>query len=75
MEGTVDDADTAEALARTYADEECVGELGAEVSVERTDGGWVVEFRTHTFSDTYEHRIRITTEGNVFGHERSSRFD
>ncbi|QIO23791.1 hypothetical protein [Haloarcula sp. JP-L23] len=75
MRGTVDDADTAAALALGYADEECVGEPGDVSSVERDDGRWVVEFETHTFSDTYEHRVRITTEGNVFGHERSSRFD
>ncbi|WP_336000356.1 hypothetical protein [Halorientalis halophila] len=73
MEGTVSEAETATELAEAYADEHCVGELGDVLDVERAEGVWVVEFRTHTYADAYDHRVRITTEGDVFGHERLDR--
>lgn len=75
MKGTVEDAETAEEVARDFADENCVGELGDVLDVRRTEDCWIVEFRTHTFSDKYEHRIKIATVGNVFSHDRKYRLD
>lgn len=73
MGDEVPDADTATEFAEDYADEECVGQLGDVVEVADRDSMWVVEFRTHTFSDVYTHRIAITKSvGNVVNHERSN---
>lgn len=72
MESQVQTAESAEAIAETYADEECVGTLGEVIDVTREDDLWVVEFRTHTFSKAYIHRIEITSSvGNVISHERN----
>jgi hypothetical protein len=72
----VPDEQTAREIAEAYADAECVGEFGAVTDVESRNGEWEVVFETHTFSETYTHRLRITERvGNVIAHERSSRFD
>lgn len=73
MEGDVQDAEMARYLARDYADENCVGELGEILDVRYEESVWRVEFRTHTFADEYDHRVRIAPVGNVFGHERTKR--
>lgn len=73
--GEVRDRETAVELAKDYADEECVGQFGETVDVRREDSSWVVEFKTHTYSDEYVHRLKITSTGNVYAHERSNRFD
>lgn len=73
--GDVQDADEAKAIALDYADEECVGEPGDVLDVTREDSDWIVEFRTHTFSDAYEHRVRISRVGNLFSHERATRLE
>lgn len=72
MSSDVVDADGAARIAREYANEECVGEFGEVLDVHDADGVWVVEFRTHTFSDAYDHRVRVNGVGNVFSHERST---
>lgn len=72
MEGTVGDSDTAAALAREYADEECVGEFGEVTSVDHEDDVWSVGFTTHTFSEAFDHRVKVSREGNVYAHERST---
>lgn len=70
----VPDADAARDIAEPYAAEECVGTLGEVREVTREDDVWVVEFETHTFSDVFRHRIRITgSVGNVISHEREKR--
>ncbi|WP_225336481.1 hypothetical protein [Halomicrobium urmianum] len=72
MGDDVPDAETATGIAEDYADEECVGQLGDVVEVVEREAEWIVEFRTHTFSDAYTHRLTITKSvGNVVGHERS----
>jgi hypothetical protein len=59
-------------IAESYAKEECVGTLGKIVNVVREDGSWIVELRTHTFSEEYTHRIEITEAvGNIIGHDRT----
>lgn len=71
MRDEVRDGEQASALAREYADDDCVGELGEVLDVRREDGVWIVEFRTHTFADQFDHRVRITAAvGNVISHER-----
>lgn len=71
MHDDVPDPETAREIADEYADTECVGELGDIVDVEERDSEWIVEFRTHTFSDAYTHRIQITKSvGNVITHDR-----
>ncbi|WP_123538232.1 hypothetical protein [Halosimplex salinum] len=75
MKGEVRDRETAVELAKEYADEECVGQWGDVTDVRQTDGSWVVEFRTHTYSDEYEHRIEMNHVGNVFTHDRSGRLE
>lgn len=73
MGDDVPDAEEATGIAEVYADEECIGQFGDVVEVADRDSRWVVEFRTHTFSDTYTHRITITKSvGNVANHERSN---
>lgn len=75
MEDEVDEREAIE-IAEDYADEECVGELGETLDVTKEDGSWIVEVRTHTFSDSYDHRVKITaTVGNIISHERDDRFD
>lgn len=70
------DKDRAIEIARAYADEECVGELGEVLDAHKEAGDWVVDFRTHTFSDAYDHRVTITAAvGNVISHERKDRFE
>lgn len=72
MSDDIQDAETAIDVATEYADAECVGELGEVIDARREENVWVVEFRTHTFSDAYEHRVRITASvGNVISHDRS----
>lgn len=75
MNGDIENEETAEDVAREYADEDCVGELGEVLDVQRDDTDWIVEFRTHTFSDSYDHRVRISQVGNVYAHERADRLD
>lgn len=71
MSEDVPDADAAIEIAEEYADAECVGQPGDVVEVEERESEWVVEIRTHTYSDAYRHRIRITRSvGNVIGHDR-----
>lgn len=73
MTDRVQDADTAEAIAENYASQECVGTFGEVIDVTRDDSTWIVEFRTHTFSEEYVHRIEITdTVGNVITHDRKA---
>lgn len=74
MEWEVDERDAAADLVTEYADEKCVGELGEIQSVEQEESCWIVEFRTHTFSDEYDHRIRVSPVGSVYSHERLDRF-
>lgn len=75
MGGEVD-KNTAIEIATDYADEECVGQPGDILDVHKEDGNWIVEFRTHTYADSYDHRVRITTSvGNVISHERKDRLD
>lgn len=70
------DEETAIEIAETYADEGCVGELGEILAVTSSDANWIVEFRTHTYDDFYDHRVVITkTVGNIISHDRSDRFD
>mgnify|MGYP005852717017 CR=1 FL=1 len=68
--------DTAIEIASDYADEECVGQLGEILDAYQEDSTWIVEFRTHTYADSYDHRVKITsTVGNIVSHERLSKFD
>lgn len=68
--GDVQTTDDAIEMAREYADGECIGELGEILDVRSAEHDWIVEFRTHTFDDEYDHRVRISRVGNVFKHER-----
>jgi hypothetical protein len=70
MEGKITDTDTAVEIARDYSDDECVGEFGEVLEARRENNDWIVEFRTHTFSDTYKHRVQLSPIGNVFSHDR-----
>jgi len=70
MKGEVREEQTAVEVTRDYAAEECVGEWGAVTDVQEDDETWIVEFETHTYSDEYEHRLKINRAGNVFAHER-----
>ncbi|MFB6301467.1 MAG: hypothetical protein ABEH78_01195 [Haloferacaceae archaeon] len=75
MGGQVD-RERAIEIARDYADGECVGELGEVLDAAKENDLWIVEFRTHTFSDSYDHRLKITVSvGNVVSHERKDRLD
>ncbi|SEO90303.1 hypothetical protein SAMN04487948_10748 [Halogranum amylolyticum] len=68
--------DAAIEITEAFADSECVGRFGEITEVAERDTVRLVEFQTHTLSETYTHRIRITTSvGNVVTHDRSSRFD
>jgi hypothetical protein len=72
----VPDERSARAVAEAYADTECVGQFGAVTDVGKRNGEWEVVFETHTTSEAYTHRVRISERaGTVIGHERSSRFD
>ena len=71
MKGEITDADTAVEIAKDYADEECVGELGEVLDASRENNNWSVEFRTPTFSDTYKHHVQLSPIGNVFSHDRT----
>lgn len=73
MKGEIEDSDTAIEIAKDYADVECLGELGEVRDARRESKNWIVEFRTHTFSDTYEHRVQLSPVGNVFSHDRTDR--
>lgn len=76
MAGHGTDRETAVEIAKAYADEECTGEFGEVTDVDNRESDWQIEFKTHTFSDTYTHRIKVTKSvGNVVAHDRSSRFD
>lgn len=71
MADRVQDADTAETIAENYAAQECVGTFGGVIDVTRDDSTWIVEFRTHTFSEEYVHRVEITeTVGNIITHDQ-----
>lgn len=73
MADDVRERDEAVAIAEEYADRECVGQLGEITDVEERDESWTVEFRTHTFSETYAHSVTVTKSvGNVISHEHSS---
>lgn len=73
MENRIQNADDAESIAEDYADEECVGTTGEVIDVTREDSAWIVEVRTHTFSEAYVHRIEITASvGNVVAHDRKA---
>ncbi|WP_152420654.1 hypothetical protein [Halorubrum tebenquichense] len=76
MSEDVPDQETASELAKEYADNECVGQLGDITDIEERDAEWQIEFETHTLSDTHTHRIRITKfAGNVISYDRLSRFE
>lgn len=76
MSDDVPDEQTAIEIAETYADSECIGQLGDITDIGERDTEWLVEFETHTLSDTYTHRVRIPKSvGNVISHDRSSRFE
>lgn len=71
MADEVTNAETAEAIAAKYADEECVGTMGEVTDVKQEDSTWVVEFKTHTFSEAFVHRVEITESvGNIVSHDR-----
>lgn len=71
MGNEVQNVETAEDVAESYADEECLGTLGEVVDVTRNDDVWIVEFRTHTISDRFTHEIEITDRvGNIISHDR-----
>lgn len=73
MTDRVQDADTAETIAENYAAKECVGTLGEVIDVSCDDSTWIVEFRTHTLSEEYVHRVEITgAVGNVIAHDRNA---
>lgn len=70
------DEHTAKEIAKEYADEECVGEFGEVLDTRKKEGIWIVDCRTYTFSDSYDHRVRIAVAtGNVISHERKDRLD
>ncbi|UOO96771.1 hypothetical protein MUK72_14580 (plasmid) [Halococcus dombrowskii] len=71
MGDEITDTDTAVEIAKDYADDECVGELGEILDARRENNDWIIEFRTHTFSDTYKHRVQMSPIGNVFSHDRT----
>jgi hypothetical protein len=71
MDDTVHNTETATEVAKAYADDECLGEVDEIVHTTQSGSGWVVEFVTQTFTDTYKHRVRINPPGNVFSHERT----
>lgn len=76
MSDDVPDKEAVIEIAEEYADTECVGEFGDIVEVDERENEWIIVFRTHTFSDAYSHRIRITSAvGNVVAHERSNQFE
>lgn len=73
MNEDVPNRETAIEIAATYAERECVGTFGDVTETEEEDAEWIVEFQTHTFSDAYTHRIRISKSvGNVLSHDRTS---
>jgi len=70
------DKENAIEIAQDYADEECVGQIGDILDAYKENGNWLVEFRTHTYSDSYDHQVTITaTVGNVISHKRGNRLD
>lgn len=71
MAGEIEDADRAIEVVRNYADDECVGEFGEVLDARQENNNWTVEFRTHTFSDRYKHRVQLSPIGNVFSHDRT----
>lgn len=73
--GEVENTDSAIQIAKEYAAEECVGQFGEILDASEENNGWAVEFRTHTYSDTYDHRLRLNRVGNVFSHERGDRIE
>lgn len=78
MSGDSTNRDEAIEITKKFAeeDERCAGEFGDIIDIRRDDNVWIVEFRTHTFSDTYTHQIRITRSvGNVISYERESKFE
>jgi hypothetical protein len=75
MEGEIEEPDTAIERARDYAADNCVGELGEVLDARQENNRWIVEFRTHTFADAYEHRVQLSRIGNVVSHDRPSRFE
>jgi len=73
--GDIDKEDAIE-IAQDYADDECVGQFGDILNASKEDSTWNVEFRTHTYGDSYDHRVTITaTVGNVISHERGNRLN
>lgn len=73
--GNVDKEEVIE-IAQDYADEECLGEFGGVLDAYKEEKGWIVEFRTHTYSDSYDHRVTVTTTvGNIISHERGPRLN
>lgn len=70
MTGELLDREGAIDAAREYATEECIGQFGEVIDVERDNDDWSVRFRTHTYADEYVHRVRINRVGNVYAYER-----
>lgn len=50
-----------------------MGPLGEVIEVTREESIWIVEFRMHTLSEEFVHRIEITAPvGNVITHDRNA---
>jgi UDP-N-acetylglucosamine transferase subunit ALG13 len=70
------DKETATKIATEYADEECIGEFGKILDTFRENNAWIVEFRTHTFDDSYDHQVKISASvGNILSHDRKDRLN
>jgi hypothetical protein len=69
MAGEIEDADRAIEVVKNYADDECVGEFGEVLDARQENNNWTVEFRTHTFSDRYKHRVQLSSTRCDFGFE------
>jgi hypothetical protein len=61
--------------AQEYAHDECVGTPGEDWDAEQTNGDWVVVYTTHTYTEEFQHRLRMTSLGNVYDHERGHRLE
>ncbi|ELY35519.1 hypothetical protein C496_23121 [Natronorubrum tibetense GA33] len=76
MNDDIQSEDSAIEVAKGYANEECIGELGEIIDARREVNEWIVEFRTHTLSEAYDHCVRLTASvGNVVSHERSTNLE
>lgn len=70
MTGELVDSEGAIDAAKEYAIEECVGQFGEVLDVDRDGDDWSVRFRTHSYADEYVYRVRINRVGKVYAHER-----